>query len=179
MIKDDDIHCMLDLETLGHNSDAAIIQIGSCIFNKTNILAKLRVNINWEDALKYGKVTASTLKWWMSQSDEARNSVTLEKETSLSACNIFTGFCGAYQNKYRIDHFWSHASFDFPIFTNLCKNLGLLNPIDFRKCRDLRTMDALFPIDWPERTGIHHDALDDAVYQANCLQMQFKEILGR
>lgn len=179
MIKDDDIHCMLDLETLGHHSDAAIIQIGACLFDKTSVTHELKITIDWEDALKYGEITASTLKWWIHQSDEARRSVTNEGVSCQQAYDRLITFCAFYKPQRQINHFWSHASFDFPIFNNFCKNLGVFNPIDFRKCRDLRTMDALFPIDWPERTGVHHDALSDALYQTKCLQMQFKEMLAK
>jgi len=168
-----DLHLMLDLETLGHNSDAAIIQIGACIFNSKSIIDSMKVDIKWKSALEYGNATAETLEWWFMQSREAQSSLFEGQEHSSFAHTKFYNFCLDMD----IKHFWAHATFDFPIFTNLCNNLNVTNPIDFRKCRDLRTMDALFPLDpWPKREGIHHDALDDAIYQTKVLQKQFQAI---
>ena len=170
-----DIHCMLDLETLGHNSDAAIIQIGMIIFDIKDIRAEFKININWKNAVKYGEVTASTLMWWLRQENEAQLGILKEGYNSADACIKVTNFL---LRNYEIKHFWAHATFDFPILTNLYTNLDIINSINFRKCRDLRTMDALYPMEWTEKKGVYHDALDDAIYQTERLQKQLHFHIG-
>lgn len=168
----DDKHCMIDLETLGHNSDAAIIQIGMTIFDIDEIIGKLKINIKWEDALKYGNLTASTLYWWMQQEDKARQSIIKNGIEGDEACMRVNDFL---RRNYEIKHFWAHATFDFPILNNFYNNIEHIeNPISYRKCRDLRTMDALYPIEWADKKGVYHDALDDAIYQTERLQKQLK-----
>ncbi len=66
---------MLDLETIGQHSNAVIVSIGAVFFNPLtgNIGAEFYQVIDIEDAMKYGEVDGSTLKWWMKKSDEARS----------------------------------------------------------------------------------------------------------
>lgn len=169
-----DLHCMIDLETLGHNSDAAIIQIGAVLFKYNTIIDNIRININWNDALRHGKATAETLQWWFNQSKEARQAVIkTDSEYLTMAMHKLTIFCGS-QGETKVDHFWAHATFDFPILVNACNKSNSNNPINFRKCRDLRTMDALYPEEFTPAKGIHHDALDDATYQTERLQKQLQ-----
>lgn len=83
MTKFNDI--MLDLETLGTKSDAAIIQIGACYFDRETgeIGEKFRVNV--EPDLSRFTVEWGTVKWWMLQSEEARQSVTGEAVSMSTA----------------------------------------------------------------------------------------------
>ena len=66
---------MLDLETIGQHSNAVIVSIGAVFFNPLtgNIGAEFYQVIDIEDAMKYGEVDGSTLKWWMKQNDDARS----------------------------------------------------------------------------------------------------------
>ena len=65
---------MIDIECLATTYDAAVIQIGWCRFEPlANIVFPPECHtIHLSSALKYGRVDAKTLKWWMRQSDEAR-----------------------------------------------------------------------------------------------------------
>lgn len=172
------IHCMLDLETLGRSHDAVVLQIGQCIFDEDNLLFHGAWTVKLEDALKHGTITADTVLWWLKQPDEARKSV-FEQPNAMELRNALSYFTNLVKQS-EIDHFWAHASFDFPIIANAFKAVGLENPIDFRKCRDIRTLDMLAHAatieGWPKREGIYHNAMDDATHQAKCVQLMLKKV---
>ena len=75
---------MVDLETLGNTSTAAIIQIGACVFDTEGTGERFCATVSFESALQWGDPTASTLEWWMEQSDAARKSVLAEPRMNLT-----------------------------------------------------------------------------------------------
>lgn len=72
--------------------------------------------------------------------------------------------------------FWSHATFDFPVLTSAYLATDLKSAIPHRRCRDMRTIEMFFgnKIEWPTREGVHHDALDDAIFQTIAVQRMLK-----
>lgn len=160
------MHVMLDLETMSSESDAAIVQIGAVGFDLGAIGRTFKVNIDPEDAKLYGSVSHATMDWWDKQLEETRTSVfTGGKDLQLGLSN-FTYWVKDFFNDDI--QFWAHATFDFPILDHAYKQLGLQNPVKYRKARDLRTLESFFGklITWEKREGVHHDALDDAIFQA-------------
>lgn len=166
-------HIMIDLETLGNHSDAAIIQIGAVVFDLEQLGESFKATIDIEDAMRHGKVTASTLKWWMQQSEDARQSVMSGTEKLSDALERLNEFVKKIGGKKQ---FWSHATFDFPILSNAFKATGKQNAIQFRECRDLRTLESFYGdrIGWYAREGIHHDALADCIFQAMNTQLMLR-----
>ena len=169
------IHIMGDLETLSTTHSAAVVQMGFVSWDSlTNNRHTFKRNISFDDAMRHGEVSGDTLAWWFKQSDEARESIT-DKELLVSseeAVGQLEEFLkGVMEKSPRHVHFWSHASFDAPILVNLFKSHGKEFPIPFYKFRDLRTIDYLAckVADKIPREGTHHDALDDAQYQMDCL----------
>lgn len=167
-------HVMIDLETLSSNSHAAIIQIGACVFDLKEIHQGFRAAIKPDDAMRFGEVSGATLKWWMEQEDAARKSVmsgTDALETALRSLNTFVESCGG-----KGACFWAHATFDFPILMNAYEKVGIKPSLSYKRMRDLRTLEDFFGrfITWDERTGTHHDALDDARYQAHHAQKMLR-----
>src|SRR5450830_362742 len=59
----------IDIETLGTRFDAPIISIGAALFDRnTGELGDgLYVAVDLEDALRNGRPSGSTLKWWIRQ----------------------------------------------------------------------------------------------------------------
>lgn len=172
------LHCMIDVETLGRRHDAAIIQIGWCLFTADKILSATRRNVHLSSAMKYGTICSETLMWWMKQSEEARKSAfTSQPEETLE--EALFDLMGSIQ-VFKPDHFWAHATFDFPILTNAFNAINKNPPWHFRATRDLRTLDMLANAatieNWPVREGTYHDAMDDAVHQAKCAQLMLKKL---
>ncbi|WP_194442379.1 3'-5' exonuclease [Pseudoalteromonas simplex] len=177
---------MLDLETIGQQSNAVIVSIGAVFFNPLtgNIGAEFYQVIDIEDAMKYGKVDGSTLKWWMKQNDDARSifntNDTMPLKDALLEFNEWM---------YQIEGFinrvvWGNgATFDNTILTNAYKATNMTKPWHFSNDRDVRTMvdvgRRVLGID-PKKSnafkGNPHNALDDAKHQAKYISDIYKQI---
>lgn len=164
---------MIDFETLGTGTSACVIQMGACYFGEMHELPEVRTfkcNVDPNDAVNNGAVIdAPTVLWWLAQSEDARKSVTSgERLPELEAYQALNDFLS------KADEVWSHATFDFVILTEALKRYGLKPKFHYRAARDIRTLVALSTVDTKslKREGTHHDALDDAIFQAAyCLEM--------
>ncbi len=156
---------MLDLETLGTRYNAAIIQIGACYFDRMTGETGKEFIVNVRPSKNDDRYTMDydTIRWWMEQSAEARESVMYLPTSLKGGLQLLTEFI-------RPDSIlWSHATFDMPILVNAFETESIACPIPFRNMRDLRTLMDLAALDKMkrERFGIHHNALDDAKFQAS------------
>lgn len=164
---------MFDLETMGTGPNAAITQIGAVYFNRHTgeIGSRFLVNIDLADSLKYGaQVDGRTIKWWMGQSDEARTCVTDDLAyTEYAALEAFRCFAEPAMKM------WSHATFDFNILQNAYARRSL-KPLRYKDGLDLRTLCHLTRTGYShkERTGTHHNALDDCHFQVKYACEAFK-----
>jgi hypothetical protein len=156
---------MLDLETWGNSKDSVIVQIGACYFDRYTgeIGPKVCYNIDAESSIQEGfNVWASTLYWWMTQSNEARQSFVEEPKLHVrTAIEYFNTF--AKQAK----QIWSHATFDFVILMGHFEKLNIKPNFHYRSARDIRTLTDLANLpnkEYPQ-VGTNHNALDDCLYQ--------------
>ncbi|WP_250663324.1 3'-5' exonuclease, partial [Escherichia coli] len=72
-------HLMVDLETMGNGPYAPVISIGAVFFdpNTGETGEEFSVNISLESSMRYrARPDASTILWWLEQSEEARKSLT-------------------------------------------------------------------------------------------------------
>ena len=156
---------MLDLETMGNGSNAAIIAMGAVRFDDENILDKFYTTVTLESSVNAGlEIDAQTVMWWMQQSDEARAQFA-ESKTRLSvALANFSAWVGGYAVV------WGNGSdFDNAILGNAFKKSGLRIPWEYYNNRCYRTVKRMRPeIDF-ERVGTYHNAVDDAESQARHL----------
>lgn len=158
-----DKHCMIDLETLGSNPKAPVVQIGLVFFTVQGITLQSQLTINFDDALKHGEADGSTIKWWLEQPKDAQNTLFVNPLPILEAASIFDKLVEAQNANF----YWAHATFDFPILLSMFRALNKKYPLPYKRCYDLRTLEYISgPIEWDKREGTHHNALDDAVYQA-------------
>lgn len=179
------LHCMIDLETMSSNSNAAIVSIGACTFSASiGITGKFYTNVSLQDCMKRGlHVDANTIMWWLKQSDEARSALDADPKADLhvgpdTLYNALTGlekFLNYRMSEYKI---WGNgATFDNVVLANAYRALGDYMPMNFRNDSCYRTMKNMFPqVPVPERKGTHHNALDDAVFQAEHLIEIFKHL---
>ena len=176
---------MVDIETLDTRPSAVILSIGACRIdwetNKTDDY--FYVVIDKDSCIQAGLSTSpSTEKWWASQSEEARAIFTDPNRVDLlEGLKRFS----EYMLKFRTTQIRSNAKlwgngsdFDNTIIANAYAQLGLDPPWHFYNNRCFRTAKDLFSDVMPklQRQGTHHNALDDAVYQANGL-LQLKNSL--
>jgi len=153
---------MLDLETLGTSNNAVIIQLGACYFDRVTgeIGEKLLVNISPESCIEAGlTMDASTVKWWIQQSKEAQNTLFKADTDLFNALENFSKFAK------KAKAIWSHATFDFVILMNAYKKSGRKPSFYYRSARDIRTLVDLGRPTEAKREGIHHNALDDCLFQ--------------
>lgn len=160
---------MLDLETLSSDPDAAIISIGACQFQEDGpIKNTFQMNIQINEAIKYGSYSAETLLWWMQQSPEI---IAMSLRDALPIRHTFERFSSWVTDLGESDC-WSHATFDAPIFMWTYKKLGLKPPFSYKRLFDLRTHLRGVPQEIIAQgytmadNQNKHCAVDDAVAQA-------------
>ena len=168
---------MIDLETMSSNSNAAIVSIGACKFSVENgIEDTFYVNVDLPSCIEKGMhVNGDTIMWWLGQSKEARDILQVDRFNLTNALDEFTSwFNSAKYGKY----LWGNgATFDNVVLSNAYKAVGFKQPWNYRNDCCYRTLKNLTPeVTAPERKGTHHNALDDAMYQAEHLIKIFKHL---
>lgn len=163
-------HIMLDLETLGTGPDAAILSIGAVKFcpDTGELGPRFYMAIDPVYCQNAGlTIDANTVKWWMKQSEEARKQVFDSPMMLSEALSGFSMFCGITQQGGKNNIVWGNScAFDNVILRNAYKAVGMEAPWDFWNDRCYRTLKALYPQAPFVRQGTHHNALDDAISQA-------------
>lgn len=173
-------HVMIDLETMGTAVNAPVLAIGACVFDPETgeIGAKFYGSIDLEDAVRYGRPSGATIKWWMSQSDEARKAITKGKHPAKFVTEKFVAFLSNLGVDYCV---WGNgSSFDISILEVwIPRVLDQGAPWRFWNIRDCRTIKALvggFVKFEGEREGEAHHALYDAIHQAQWVSHFWKAI---
>lgn len=175
-------HVMVDLETLGTRVDAAFISIGACSFELETgkIGATFYENVDWESSLKEGRtITASTLKWWFRQSEEAQNKVCAPGKKYKEVLKKFWAFFDKYDGDRKI---WGNGStFDVTMLQSAYERIVNRTPWAFYNVRDQRTMLDVAEVDKGDIkfTGVAHNALDDAIHQAKLVSLAYKKLRSK
>jgi DNA polymerase III epsilon subunit-like protein len=169
---------MIDTETLGTRADSVIISIGAVKFDpNTNEIGKdaFYASISIDSNLAAGRhISESTLIWWLQQSVAAQGVFHEKKSTLAAALNDLADW---------IDHpdykIWSNgADFDIPMLGHAFSTHDADTPWKFYNSRCFRTMKqmpfgkrAVVPVN-----TLKHNALNDAIAQAQHLQNIYKEM---
>lgn len=179
---DNRIDIMVDLETLGTESDSTIFQIAAIAFDiKTgehissfDQTAKIELNTTEEM-----KVTGATLQWWiLKHTDTLKELLSRKTEHSSKAIMInFHQWLMLMKDDGMDLHLWGNGIlFDNKMIQHQMVALGLEYPIFFRNDRDQRTLIELaaHKLDiTPGQVLMYHrdesltvhDAFDDVRYQ--------------
>lgn len=169
---------MIDLETLGTDTNSVILSIGAVKFDPdTNELGEGFIQaVSIESNQAAGRtISADTLLWWMKQSDEARVAAFLRKTNSLYvALEALSDFLG---NDALV---WGNgADFDISMLADAYKSFEWQTPWKFWNVRCYRTMKNIPGVpSMTKRIGTHHNALDDAVSQAEHLMQIMQHLKG-
>jgi len=164
-------HVMLDLETMGKRAGCAIVSIGAVEFdiNTGEIGRTFYKVVNLQSCLNVGLfIDASTLYWWLQQSDEARYAICEKGDNIQNVLEEFSSFL-ACLGDFRI---WGNgARFDIAILeaAYFAIGKGETLPWKFRNERDVRTLVSFepdvkteFPFPFNE---IQHHPIADCKYQ--------------
>lgn len=163
---------MLDLETMASSVDGVIVSLGACFFNEEEVGDSLYLVLDRDEQLAKGrKVHESTMKWWADQHAEARKVFDAPQTPVKNALNCFQQWIDVYGTTPLDVEMWGNGSdFDNALLADLYSMWGIAKPWSFRNNRCFRTLKnicvAYGSHDLPQREGTHHNALDDAIYQA-------------
>ena len=160
---------MLDLETMGKGPNAAIVAIGAVEMDfETGKLGRefYRVVDLRTSVLDGGVMDADTVMWWLDQSESARAALKQGEEL----WKVLHHFAIWLEERPRSVKVWGNgAEFDNVILSQAYKHVEKETPWKYYNNRCYRTVKNLFPKIELERTGTHHNALDDAKSQADHL----------
>ena len=158
---------MIDEETVGTKPNSSIIALGACKFDlDLGISETFYEVIDIADSLKNGfDVDGDTIKWWLTQSESARQAVAKQGKPVKEVLKSFKQWCGT-DNK----QVWGNGSdFDNVLLTNHYHKFNVVPPWKYWENRCFRTMRGSFKEVELDNVGTHHNALDDAIWQANYL----------
>jgi possible endodeoxyribonuclease len=178
------INIMMDIETTGVRPGCRVLSIGLAVFyvvngectigNTTTIYPDLTEQVGIDDP--------STLQWWSTQSPEARNVFADNHINGVSVGKAFELFKEFIQNavdwhkslndgaeKVNVCIWGNGATFDNSIVQHMFEAKGYPVPWNTFGDRCYRTAFNMLGRPSFTRDGTHHNALDDAIYQARCL----------
>jgi hypothetical protein len=172
---------MLDLETLGRAPGCVVLSIGAIAFNLQGLGTSFHQIITVDSCQHVSLgINAETLNWWQRQTPEAQTTLLkaqapvkrTDPDTALPLEEVLLNF------KYYLDaqtggleevRLWGNgAGFDQPILAAAYRAQGWREqPWRFFNERCYRTLKNLHPDLGYKREGTHHNALHDALTQAN------------
>ena len=164
-------HLMIDIETLSNEPNAMILSIGAAFFcPQLGVTATFHEYIDVEDSIRFNRhIAPSTVLWWMGQSDAARQTMIDNQKQSKSLRSVlqrFWEFINEYSFWEELQVWGNGSDFDNVILASSYKALGLSVPWKFYNNRCYRTLKNRHTDIKMNRKGIHHDALADAISQA-------------
>lgn len=176
-------HIMIDLETMGTAVNAPVLAIGAVFFNPESgeLGERFYRAIDIADACRYGRPSGDTIRFWMKQSDAARQAVIAG---TASAEEVFKSFREFVQSGGSDVRPWGNgAGFDISILEHAFGRVldrpapwKFWNPLDCRTIKELAVGVTEFK---GERAGTHHQALDDAIYQAQWVSHYWQALRGK
>lgn len=169
---------MLDLETMGVSANSAIVAIGAVEFDKDlGIIDRFYETVDLQSCIDKGlDVDGGTVIWWMKQSEEARRALTKDNIPLKEALQKFRDWMG----KGNVQVWGNGSDFDNTILINAFQKFRVMAPWPYHSNRCYRTLRYSFPSFDMERVGTHHNAVDDAEYQAKYLiELVKKNKLGK
>lgn len=165
-------HIMLDLETLSSEHNAAIVAIGASTFSLggESRLGFYKI-VDPVSSQRHGlHIDAATVKWWMQQSQAARDAAFGKGAGSLSQA-LFMLNSWVHSPVGDVCVWGNGATFDNVVLRNAYKAAGIAPFWSYKGDRCYRTMRAMLktPDDDIPFVGEKHNALDDATHQAKQL----------
>lgn len=162
---------MLDLETLGQKPGSVIVAIGAVKFGRGQILDSFYEIVDPQSCVAHGlRMDASTVLWWLKQSDAARAAITQPGRELKEVLWRFT----AWVDVIDADMWGNGASFDNVLLGSAYDHAQMTRPWSYYNDRCYRTVKNLHPDVKMVRSGTYHHALDDA----RCQAIHLMEMLG-
>lgn len=181
-MRSDEVHAMLDLETLAVCPWAIILSVGAVAFRPNGeIVDKFYRNVDPKSCMDIGLIADPNVAEWWAHPDreEARKAFNTDKRPILDVIDEF----GTWFNRNGCSRVWGHgASFDIPIWETACRFGKKPFPWHFKYVRDTRTVFDMADVEFSalKKEGAYHNALDDAINQTKALTdcLQALEVLS-
>jgi hypothetical protein len=167
---------MFDLETLDTKPSAVIISLGAVKFDPRQKgidpnaeRLSLRFEIDSQSAM--GRtISDDTIAWWATQSKEAQEAAfgEVDRIPVLDAVDQFHKFI------WNSERVWSQGSFDVNIMEHLYTSIDKPYAWQYWQIRDSRTLFDF--VDGQLDRTKHHDAVEDAIAQAEGVQRALRKI---
>ena len=168
-------HIVLDIETLGVETGAPIIQIAAQALwlnkeTKTPVVSDMfsrYINLRSNADLGLTKFEPATLIWWLNQSKKSLVAEDVLRQTfgGDDWDDVILGFW-TWVNSLGLDwdntYYWSRGSdFDFRHLNNVFEKTNTMIPWEFWQIRDIRTIDdPLFLKNYQRRLNNHNAQTD-------------------
>lgn len=167
--------CMFDLETLDTKPSATILSLGAVKFDPRHPVPadapKLSLRFDLDDqALLNRSISDDTITWWGTQSAAAQEAA-FSEEGRLKLNDALDQF---HKFVWNSDFVWSQGSFDVNIMEDLLRAVKRPFPWQYWQVCDSRTI--LNFIDGKIDRTKHHDAVEDAIAQANAIHVALTKI---
>lgn len=168
------MNVMVDLETLGTKPGSVIASIGACTFDASGVVDKFYCLVDIQDAQKQGlRIDAATVQWWLQQDDRARLEIASAQNAPVGDAYSLDAAVMSFENWLDDANgttLWGNgASFDNALLREAFEVAGYEPPWKFWQDMCYRTVKNLRPDIKIKRSGTHHNALHDAVSQAEHL----------
>lgn len=173
---------MIDLETMSLRHNAAIVALGAVQMNLDNLVLgeKFYATVSLQSSVNYGgHMDPNTILWWFKQSNAARAEISNATLTLPEALILFSKWISVRTPAGKSPNIWGNgASFDNVALANAYSACKIERPWTYRGERCYRTLKAMFPHVQPEEMSnmVEHNALHDAVYQANHLLLIYEHL---
>ncbi len=157
---------MIDIETLGTKPGSVIASIGAVEFSDKGLGRQYYGRIDIRSAQEAGlTIDAGTVGWWLGQSEEARRELL---DTKHNLGGILSEF-SVFVHESKAEGIWGNgATFDNVLLRTAYEIAGVKCPWHYTLDRCYRTLKGLRPdIPLAKRTGTYHNALHDAITQAD------------
>jgi hypothetical protein len=169
-------HLMVDLETLGTQSNSVILSIGIVKFNLSgNFEAVFNKKIDIQSCLNCGlQVDGNTIEWWLGQNDENIKQLVGVDKCSISNVLYSLEKMFSFEDNWCV---WSHGSnFDIVLLENAYKATKQKIWWNYKNVRDTRTLFDI--VNYTYKAIGKHDALEDAMCQAKAVCEAYKKLKG-
>lgn len=175
-------HFSIDIETLSARADAAILTVGVTPFNMDGEVGEsFLARVDWQSNLDTGRhIDPETLRWWMRQSDAAREEIVKPGEHLTVVLSKTVDFLRTHGDERGYSVWGNGSSFDVTILEDAFKKEEpFVIPWAYNAPRDLRTLvaaaEALADFDKKSAPfeGTAHRADHDSRHQARIIQAAY------
>jgi 3' exoribonuclease, RNase T-like len=167
---------MIDIETMGTAPGCPILSVAALLFDSraplTGDESAFHFHVDLGEEIAAGAVpSASTILWWMTQAQGARDALLAGQDRSASMAQVIHDlqvWVGAHYGSDPV--VWClPAGFDFPLLRAAAVRAGVELPWNHWDERCLRTLAKEYPGAIRPKPELAHDALSDARAQAQWL----------